>query len=129
VGHFDFDGNHEKRSIIYPGFKGRPSDVPFAGFHEYFKRRVSKVTHMLFIGFAFRDEYINELLRGWTSPTASIAIIDPVRPATTPFPQAPVHLGLSFGEAPRPASMPAVPDLVAEVNDWFLGIAKARGST
>jgi SIR2-like domain len=129
VGHPDFDGDHKKRSIIYPGFKGRPSDVPFIAFHEYFRRRVSVVSHMLFIGFAFRDDYINDLLATATPSTSEIAIVDPRRPNTKPFSQQPVYIEQYFGEAPSPITVPTTPNLVNEVKDWAEGIRKARAST
>jgi len=129
VGHPDFDGDHKRRSIIYPGFKGRPSEVPFIAFHEYFRRRVSKASHMLFIGFAFRDDYINDLLLTSTAPTAEIAIVNPSRPATRPFAQEPTYIEMYFGEAPRPVTVPPSPNLVNEVKDWADGVRKSRGST
>lgn len=74
----EFEGDHDKRLILYPGFKGRPSRQPFIAFHEYFKQRVGKATHLLFIGFAFRDEFINELIAMSVQPSTRIAVVDPV---------------------------------------------------
>lgn len=69
------DRNHIHRSapryqgadahpIIYPGFKGDPGTNKNlnGNFHRYFELMLPHVTHALFIGFAFRDEYINKLL-------------------------------------------------------------------
>lgn len=48
--------------ILYPGFKGPPKDEPFIKFHEHLRAVVGKARVAIFIGFAFRDEYINGIL-------------------------------------------------------------------
>ncbi len=52
-----FSGSHDSHVIIYPGFKGKPSELPFQHFHDYFRRSLESSTAVVFIGFAFRDEY------------------------------------------------------------------------
>lgn len=56
--------NKDAHPIIYPGFKGDPKTNKniHPSFHQYFQTMIPSVTHALFIGFAFRDEYINSLL-------------------------------------------------------------------
>lgn len=48
--------------ILYPGFKGDPEEEPFSKFHEHLRAVVGKARAPIFIGFAFRDEYINGIL-------------------------------------------------------------------
>ena len=48
--------------ILYPGFKGKPDKEPFIKFHEHLREVVSVANAAVFIGFAFRDDYINEIL-------------------------------------------------------------------
>lgn len=48
--------------IFYPGFKGAPEEEPFIKFHEHLRAVVGKARVAIFIGFAFRDEYINGIL-------------------------------------------------------------------
>ena len=62
VGSEVFTGNPKNHSILYPGFKGEPKDEPFIKFHEYLRTVVHKAKAAIFIGFAFRDEYINTIL-------------------------------------------------------------------
>ena len=99
-GHPEFDGDHKKRLILYPGFKGRPDRQPFISFHEYFRHRLASATHLLFIGFAFRDEFINELVATAASPTVRIAVLDPAKtlPTNPSFLARAVHLRQAFGK-------------------------------
>lgn len=76
-GHPEFDGDHKKRLILYPGFKGVPSREPFVAFHEYFRRRLQQTSHVLFIGFAFRDDFINQLIASELMPTAKVVAVNP----------------------------------------------------
>ena len=96
----EFDGDHNQRVIIYPGYKGVPSHEPFQTFHRYFSQRVSEATHLLFIGFAFRDKYINDLLRSSALPSRKLAIVDPTRELPDiPFLEGALHLQQGFGIA------------------------------
>lgn len=77
VGDAIFTGDHEKQGIVYPGFKGR-SNLPFFGeFHDYLEVKLSNATDLIFIGFAFRDEYISDLIRSNISSDARIVLINP----------------------------------------------------
>jgi hypothetical protein len=98
----EFFGNHDARAIIYPGFKEAPSKEPFQLFHEYFRARLRAATHLMTVGFAFRDEYINTLVREVNSAKRSTLVIDP-----TPRPEAEYpplgdtkFLKQGFGRAP-----------------------------
>ena len=57
-------GNDDKQCILYPGHKGEPTKEPFKTFHEYLHRviRSETLSAVVFVGFAFGDDYINELL-------------------------------------------------------------------
>lgn len=72
-----FKGTHDKHVIVYPGFKGVPQSEPFNTFHNHLAASVSTATHLVFIGFAFRDEYINGILERLTSPSARVIIVNP----------------------------------------------------
>lgn len=98
-GHPEFDGNHTDRLIIYPGFKGKPKDQPYKLFHDYFSNRISEATHILVIGFAFRDEYINEIFSLNIKSNTKIAIIDPSENPTWPsFLVKAHHIKAGFGK-------------------------------
>ena len=71
-----FKSDHRHHAAIYPGFKGVPTDSPFDLFHDYFERALQSCEVVLFIGFAFRDEYINDLIRRAPSRQRYI-VIDP----------------------------------------------------
>lgn len=53
-----------KQAILYPGHKGEPTKDPFKLFHRYFQTVIKSKTlyAAVFVGFAFRDQYINDLL-------------------------------------------------------------------
>ena len=57
----------QNHCILYPGYKGVPSEEPFSVFHDHL-RNVARGGHdvlkaAIFIGFAFRDNYINSILK------------------------------------------------------------------
>jgi hypothetical protein len=58
----EFKGSHDYHAVIYPGFKGAPKDEPFSLFHSYFEAAIQRADLIVFIGFAFRDEYITTCL-------------------------------------------------------------------
>ena len=67
VGSSHFTGEHENHCLLYPGHKGAPAAEPFITFHDHLRnvvrREYSPLTAALFIGFAFRDDYINTILK------------------------------------------------------------------
>lgn len=84
-----FHGRHERHAIIYPGFKGTPQDPLFQALHRYFEERLSQVEIAIFVGYAFRDEYINTLLDRSMRRSARVLILNPAdRLATVPFAEA-----------------------------------------
>lgn len=76
IGDSVFTGSHSKHAIIYPGFKGQSNAAFFEPFHSYFSRSISLADHFVVIGFAFRDEYLNQIIRSSLSSKAKITIID-----------------------------------------------------
>lgn len=48
--------------ILYPGFKGSPQNEPFLSLHRQFWQRLLDADYAIFMGFAFRDPYINSLI-------------------------------------------------------------------
>ncbi|MDE0553011.1 MAG: SIR2 family protein, partial [Candidatus Poribacteria bacterium] len=67
VGDPSFAGDHAKHPVLYPGFKGEPEDEPFISFHQHLEWAVSKAQAAIFIGFSFRDPYINGILSNLSS--------------------------------------------------------------
>ena len=62
VGNPNFTGNHQNHLILYPGYKGEPNQEPFIKFHEHLLSVVQKADVAIFVGFAFRDKYIDSIL-------------------------------------------------------------------
>ena len=62
-----YAGSLDRHSLLYPGYKGTPTEEPFRMFHRHFRNVTrgiyGELTAAVFVGFAFRDEYINEILR------------------------------------------------------------------
>ncbi len=92
-----FTGDHAKQGIIYPGFKGKEGAVFLKPFHDYLERSLSEAHLIVFIGFAFRDDYINESIRNNLSPDAQVIVINPDKAVRFPYPRARVrHLPRGF---------------------------------
>ncbi len=71
-----YRGDHALHCILYPGFKGQPTDHPFVAFHSYLLRALAAADLVIFIGFAFRDEYINTCIRTALGTSTPVATID-----------------------------------------------------
>ena len=59
----DYPFDPDKMPILYPGVKGRPKKEPFISLHNIFFERLQTVDIVIVMGFAFRDPYINELIK------------------------------------------------------------------
>jgi len=93
-----FKGSHKRHVIIYPGFKGRPVDPIFQAFHNHLADALSRAVGVVFIGFAFRDDHINDLCDRALPTTARVAVIDPIDELKHQFQGAvPHHLGRGSG--------------------------------
>lgn len=75
---------HADRIILYPGLKGEPDREPFKLFHRHLASRLEACSTIIFIGYAFRDPYINELIREHIQANAQVVILDPGPPAGLP---------------------------------------------
>jgi hypothetical protein len=53
----------EDNAILYPGFKGVPQIEPFKTLHKQFEISLKSGSHLIVIGFAFRDEHINSIIK------------------------------------------------------------------
>jgi hypothetical protein len=80
-----FQGNHDDQVILYPGYKGVPERRPFTVFHEHFGRVVQNATVGIFVGFAFRDQYINQILRDRFPSNGQAIIVNPAELTALPF--------------------------------------------
>jgi SIR2-like domain len=83
VGTPTYHGNHNKHAIIYPGFKGAPDDELFKHLHLYFEAAVAKADVIFFIGYGFRDEYINTIISRQIKPDCMVFVINPNPEPTT----------------------------------------------
>lgn len=79
VGDSVYTGDHKKQAIIYPGFKGTSDSAFFAPMHSFLGDRFEEADVIIFIGFAFRDDYINDMIAERVRPVASIFSINPVK--------------------------------------------------
>lgn len=77
VGDAVFTGDHEKHLIIYPGFKNSKFSEHFEKFHSYVSEVISESEVLIFIGFAFRDNYINQMIRENIDRSSRVYIINP----------------------------------------------------
>ena len=62
-----FTGDHDNHLALYPGHKGEPLKEPFMAFHNHLRLMVRSADAAIFVGFSFRDEYINQILSGLSS--------------------------------------------------------------
>ena len=93
-----YKGSDKRHVIIYPGFKGRPTDPVFQSFHNHFADCLSRAVAAVFIGFVFRDEHINDLCDRALPTSATLIVIDPAEVVAHPFRRAnAVHLGKGNG--------------------------------
>jgi hypothetical protein len=98
VGDGIYTGDHKKQVIIYPGFKGQIVEEPFSTLHNYLGATLETMELAIFIGFAFRDEYIDRLLAERLNRDCKIFIINPEKKVKFPVNRRHVsHLRLGFG--------------------------------
>ncbi|GAA4193321.1 hypothetical protein GCM10022288_26930 [Gryllotalpicola kribbensis] len=73
----DVPGN-ERVMIFGTGSKLR-HDGPFLAMYQEFQRLLAQRTRLIVIGYSFRDDHVNEVIRRWvnTSPACEIVVIDP----------------------------------------------------
>jgi hypothetical protein len=91
--------DHDRQVAIYPGYKGVPNDEPFFAFHQYFSSCVAEADVVVVIGFAFRDDYLNEIIRVRAPAKQKVIIIDPnAKSLKVPFGGEPDRFAKRFGD-------------------------------
>lgn len=58
-----FSGQHEQHVILYPGLKDTTAPEPFNAFHDRLAWALRQAQFVAFVGFAFRDPLINQILQ------------------------------------------------------------------
>ena len=59
-----FTGDLQKQLVLYPGAtKKEPEEWPFTKFYKHLEKSAADAKASVFIGFSFRDEHINRILR------------------------------------------------------------------
>lgn len=116
-GNPNFYGNHSDRLILYPGFKGMASQEPFNTFHTYFRKQIRESTHILFIGFAFRDDHIESILQEIGSDTR-VANWNPADQPERTYLQDALHVNEPFGTSPNDGA-PLNVGLPSRLADWL----------
>ena len=96
VGNPNFTGNHQNHLILYPGYKGEPDQKPFTKFHEHLRAVVQKANAAIFVGFAFRDDYINDILSALSSGILTYVINKDDSLPDLPFTNAYKHFNKGF---------------------------------
>ena len=111
-----FTGDHQNQCLLYPGYKGVPTEEPFRAFHNHLRKVVrgeyGALSAAIFIGFAFRDDYINTILSDLPPATPTYFITKPKpdekptddeRPPRAPSTNEYMHLleGLTAGTVER----------------------------
>jgi hypothetical protein len=97
---------HKGNLLIYPAEKLKPEIEPFKKLHELFQTEFGHSDITIFIGFAFRDEYLNNVIRQGSeknkiiivSPSASELVKKPIGSASR-FKSNPTAINANFGEA------------------------------
>lgn len=72
-----FTGIHKNHAIIYPGFKGDNESEFFAPLHSYLGDKLEAADVLLFIGFAFRDDHINQVIADRVESGTKVFVINP----------------------------------------------------
>lgn len=71
--------NYSEQLLIYPGYKGNPAnEVDIISFpHNALQRSIENAEILIFIGFAFRDEWINNAIKSSLKPDSNVIVINP----------------------------------------------------
>lgn len=85
LGSHVYTGSHKRQAIIYPGFKGQSDFSFFQPLHNYFAECLEHSDLCIFIGFAFRDDYINNLISERINENCKVFIINPNNKVKFPF--------------------------------------------
>ena len=81
----------DRNVVLYPGYKGAADNEPFATFHSHFESCLKKTDIIVFIGFAFRDRHINDILEShFSRRRIEVVVLNPVLPESPPWSPAPI---------------------------------------
>ena len=116
--HTPIPSNH---CILHPGYKGEPTEEPFRVFHKHLQRVVrgqyGKLTVAVFVGFAFRDPYINRILEDLPSNTLTIfftklrgSFISSKPPPNAPHVEQSIHFREGLTEKSAASSLERIAD-------------------
>lgn len=75
--------NEERRPVVVFGQRGKLRAAgPFLGLLGEFESHLAQADHLLVIGYSFRDDHVNEVIRRWTADdkTRMITAVDPFWP-------------------------------------------------
>jgi hypothetical protein len=104
--------------ILYPGFKGMASHEPFSTFHTYFRNQIRVSTHILFIGFAFRDEHIETILRE-IGPNRQVANWNPADQPVRTYLKDALHIKEPFGAQTNGGLVGTTANLPSKLVEWL----------
>lgn len=91
VGDPGYKGSEDRQVILYPGFKGVPDREPFVTFHAYLERQLLEARRAIFIGFAFRDVHLNDIILRTLTPGCSVVVLNPAANISVPLPSEMYH--------------------------------------
>ena len=97
----------QNHAILYPGFKEESMDQLFKQLYDHLMEVAQETKLAIFIGFSFRDEYINEILKNIPGKVKKIVINTETKENTFndnfPFdPKSCDHIGDGFSEESLP---------------------------
>ena len=96
IGDTGFAGNHEKHIILYPGKKLEYRKDPFDTFYDHLIRVVAQSEAAIFVGYAFRDQDINDVLSALPANIPMYVFNVDNTPPKQAFLQDPIHFGDGF---------------------------------
>ena len=96
VGASQLSGSDENRVVLYPGHKGDPEREPFIAFHNHLRSVVQEADAAIFIGYAFRDRYINQVLSDLSSDAPKYIFYMNKAPSEQGFLKDAVHFSEGF---------------------------------
>lgn len=77
-------GFNVKNILIYPGYKGNPSENKeskiYKSLHDRFKKVLDKAEILVVIGFSFRDPYLTSIIKDVKNKTLKMIYINPKEP-------------------------------------------------
>lgn len=80
-------GMPNRPALIFGGRNKLRADGPYLELLSQFSTALARASCLLVIGYSFRDDHVNEILRQWVnkSPKARLVVVDPAFPQTHPY--------------------------------------------